>query len=202
MIYSSVSLEVQNVMTSVVCLRGPPRPIQRGCWPPRVLRWLRWLAPFSLHAPTRRPDLRAAGWAAGAVLRAARARAAGAEAEEPHGAAWRGGGGAGAAGRARDDGGGLELSRSLSSVRRQGLELRVACAMAELAQAGTGRAQVVAEEQGPPRRALQRRRSRAPPLTAPAPPSPHLLPPRRRRIGGVGARLSSPRLRAPQALRR
>ena len=113
--------------------------------------------PSPLHAPTRRPGQREAGWAGGrrderpggAAGGQGGAAGAEAEAEEPHGAVWRGGGGAGAAGRARDDGGGLELSRSLSSVRRQGLELRAACAMAELAQAGAGRAQVVAEEQGP-----------------------------------------------------
>ena len=72
----------------------------------------------------------------------------------------RGGGKAGAAGGARDDGGGLELRRSLSSVRRRGLELWASRAMAELARAGrhlprpskgghVGRAQVVTEEQGP-----------------------------------------------------
>ena len=36
-------------LTSIDCLRGLPRPILRGCWPPR---WLRWLAPFSLAAPS------------------------------------------------------------------------------------------------------------------------------------------------------
>ena len=37
-------LRSKTPLTSVDCLRGLPRPIQRGRWPPR---WLRWLAPFS-----------------------------------------------------------------------------------------------------------------------------------------------------------
>ena len=117
--------------------------------------------------------------------------------------------GAGAAGGARDDGGGIELRRSLSSVRRRGLELRAARAMdefapAQVATAGAapGKHRWSRRSRGPRQRALRRRTGRAPPLTAPAHPSPRLLPPRRRRIGGAGARPSSPRLRAPQAPRR
>ena len=63
--------------------------------------------------------------------------------------------GAGPAGGARYDGGGLELRRSLSSVRRRGLEFRAARAMAEFAPAqvatdGAAPAGLVeADEQGP-----------------------------------------------------
>ena len=85
----------------------------------------------------------------------------------------RGGGRAGAAGGASDDGGGLELCHSLSSVRRRGLKLRVSRAMAELARAGrhfprpstgghAGRAQVVAEERGPPMAGLAKAEEQGP----------------------------------------
>jgi hypothetical protein len=37
-------LRFKTPLTSVDCLRGLPRLIQRGRWTPR---WLRWLAPFS-----------------------------------------------------------------------------------------------------------------------------------------------------------
>ena len=103
-------------LTSIDCLRGLPRPIQRGCWPPR---WLRWLAPFSLAAPSslavamggrrdERPARRCGRPGRGQLARRRRSHTVrrGAEAAEQ-----------GLAGRARDNGGGLELSHSLSSVR-------------------------------------------------------------------------------------
>ena len=131
-------LRSKTSLTSVDCLCGPPRPIQRGHWAPR------WLAPFS-PAPTRQPGPREARWAAGAVAAGGRrderpARRCGRPGRGQPARRWRSGG---------VDGGGLELSRSPSSVSQQGLELRAARAMAELARAGAGRAQVVVEEQGP-----------------------------------------------------
>ena len=85
-------LRSKTLLTSVDCLCGPPRPIQRGRWTPRVLCWLALISPSCSDSPAGSARGGVGGRRGGsgrAALRAARAGEACAEAEEPHGAARR-----------------------------------------------------------------------------------------------------------------